>query len=158
MSTRRDTIAALGTAVAVAGCSGIIPETEPNVPTSEDVDRSFPEAGIEVSDPEVEIQGNIVAIDVTATIANTSRERRRVRLRAQLYEDAELVNGGSTIINIPSNTEITENIGTGKITFANASEGRRVTRLVVGAKVGDFDSAFQPIAVYTGEELRELAG
>lgn len=158
MPTRRETVLALGTTVAVAGCSGLLPETEPNLPTSDDIDRRFAAAEVTVRDPELTVQGNIVAIDVAVTIANASSESRRVRVRARVFEEAELINGGSTIVNVPSNRNVTENIGTGKITFANPSDGRALTRLIVGAKVGDFDSAFQPIAVYTGDEVRELAG
>lgn len=157
MPTRRDTVLALGTTVTLAGCSGVLPETEPNVPTSDDIDRTFEDAEVEVRDPELTVQGNIVAIDVSVTIANNSSESRRVRVRAQVFDEAELYNGGSTTINVPAESEVTENIGIGEITFADPADGQRLTRVVVAAKVGDFGSAFQPIAVYTGEEVRELA-
>lgn len=155
MPTRREAVGALGVAASLAGCLSI-PELDTSLGEG-DPDEPFSHPSIEIVGYEFEFQGTIDTIDIIVDIANTGSEQETVSVQLKLFDGEETLNSGSFSTSVSPGRETTDRIGNnGLILEADTTE--RLTHLIVSARVGVYGSPFRPVAAYSGDEIRELAG
>jgi len=162
MPRRRAVVAALGASVGLAGCLGEPPELDPQLPGFEDAENESAEetdpfAGIVFRDETLRDRGS--AVDFRVTAENTGSERQSITLRAFLYGDAESepIRTVDRVFDLRPGVEERVGFRDGGILLSQ-SEQERLTRLVINAKVGDFDGNFQELVSYSGEDVRAVVG
>ena len=162
MPRRRAVLAALGVSVGLAGCLGESPELDPQLPGFEDAanesaEESDPFAGIVFDDETLRDRGD--AIDFRVTVKNTGNQTPSITLRAFLYveSDSDPLRTVDRVFDVRPGVEERVGFRDGGILLSQ-SERDRLTRLVINAKVGNFDSNFQELASYSGEDVRAVVG
>ena len=161
MPRRRAVLAALGASVGLAGCLGEPPELDPQLPGFEDAnngtaEETDPFSGIVFRNETLRDRGS--AIDFRVTAENTGNERQAITLRAFLYgeSDDEPIDTVDRVFDLRPGVEERVGFPNGGILLP-ASVRERLTRLVINAKVGDFDANFQELVTYSGEDVRAVA-
>lgn len=161
MPTRRTMIAALGVSAGLTGCLGGPPELDPQLPGFEEAENGTadgeddPFSGVVFREQTLRDRG--AAIDFVVTAENTGSERQPITLRAFLYgeSDSESFRTTDRVFDLRPGVEERVGFRNGGIQLS-PSDRDQLTRLVINAKVGDFDANFEPLATYSGEDVRAV--
>jgi hypothetical protein len=161
MPTRRAALVALGASVGLAGCTGGIPELDPQLPGFEDAQNGTadgetdPFSGVVFREQTLQDKG--AAVDFVVTAANTGTERQPITLRAFLYTDDsnEPLRTVDRVFDLRPGVEERVGFPNGGIRLSPA-ERKRLTRLVINAKVGGYGANFQALATYSGDDVRAV--
>ena len=160
MPRRRAVLAGLGASVGLAGCLGEPPELDPQLPGFEDAanesaEETDPFAGIDFDKEPLRDRGD--AIDFRVTAENTGTERQSITLRAFLYVDSnsEPIDTVDQVFSLRPGVKKQVGFPDGGILLSD-SVLDRLTQLLINAKVGNFDSNYQELASYSGEDVRAV--
>lgn len=160
MPRRRAVLAGLGASVGLAGCLGEPPELDPQLPGFEDAENGSAEetdpfAGIVFREETLRDRGS--AVDFLVTAENTGNERQSITLRAFLYGESGSgpIDTVDRVFDLRPGVEERVGFRDGGILLSD-SVLDQLSQLLINAKVGNFDSNFQELASYSGEDVRAV--
>jgi len=161
MPTRRAALVGFGVSVGLAGCLGGPPELDPQLPGFEEAENGTPDgendpfAGVDFRKWTLQDKG--AAVDFVVTAENTGNETQSITLRAFLYggSESEPIDTVDRVFDLRPGVEERVGFRDGGILLSDSGLSR-LTRLQINAKVGNFDSNYQELASYSGDDVRAV--